>query len=77
MTYFLLFFRIPLVVNCEAENIQHEIESSIQIRDDIITLMVSHIAKFQRVTVTRFKRILGFEQIRSRVVLVVQTFAEV
>ena len=75
---FVNFFRIPLVVNSEAENIKLKVlsvlKSDCSNSMKIIALMVSHIAKFQRVIVTRFKRILGFEQIRSRVELVVQTF---
>ena len=81
MTYLLIFFRIPLVVNSEAENIKLKVlsvlKSDCSNSMNIITLMVSHIAKFQRVIVARFKRILGFEQIRSRVEMAVQTSAEI
>ena len=81
VTYLLFFFRIPLVVNSEVENIKLKVlsvlKSDCSNSMNIITLMVSHIAKFQGVIVTKFKRILGFEQIRSRVELVVQTFAEI
>lgn len=70
-----------MVVNSEAENIKLKVlsvlKSDCSNSMNIITLMVSHIAKFQGVIVARFKRILGFEQIRSRVELAVQTSAEI